>query len=248
MSLSATLHSPIHRSRTRVGSRYRTTRGPIGRQVESTARTRWELPGKRDDFHRLSDEDLLSRYRDARRPEDFTELYRRYSAELGRYLGRYLGDRAMAEDVLQDAFLQVHAKCGLYQDGWAAKPWLYAVAMHRAVDALRRARRLPAIRIDRPHSEDEDVETVALVDLLSSTEPGPLQKMQEQERRGWVRESVARLPEPLRQVLALAYDKDLSYAEIAGLLEIPLGTVKSRLHNAIARLRAMAERYEGAGN
>jgi RNA polymerase sigma-70 factor (ECF subfamily) len=195
-----------------------------------------------------SDEELLARYRDDRRPEDFAELHRRYAGELGRYLARYLGDRALADDVLQETFLRVHAKCALYRDGWPARPWLYAVAIHRAIDALRRARRLPAARLDRPRAGDEPVEPGALIEMVAGPEAGPLEQLQERERRRWVRESLARLPEPMRQVLVLTYDRELSYAEIAGLLGVPLGTVKSRLHCAIARLRAMAERYDRAGS
>ena len=158
---------------------------------------------------------------------------------MSRYLARYLGDAALTEDVLQDTFLQVHVKCDLYRDGWPARPWLYAVALHRAVDALRRARRLPRLRFDSPHAADE---MGSLVELQACDRPGPLKELQERERREWVRESVARLPEPLRQALVPTYYQGLSYAEVADLLAIPLGTVKSRLHGAIARIRAMAER------
>ncbi|WP_254053942.1 RNA polymerase sigma factor [Singulisphaera sp. GP187] len=185
----------------------------------------------------------MGRYRDARRSEDFTALVVRYSDELSRYLARYLGDLALAEDVLQDTFLRVHRKCDLYRDGLPARPWLYAIAIHCAVDALRRSRKLPTIRIDGPCAAAvEEVDPGSLLELLASAAPGPLEELQGRERQEWVRESVARLSEPLRQVLLLAYYQGLSYAEIVGLLGIPLGTVKSRLHGAIAQLREMAER------
>ena len=72
-------------------------------------------------------------------------------------------------------------------------------------------------------------------------EPGPLDELEEVERQRWVQDSVARLPEVLRQTLILAYYQGLKYHEIAEVLGVPLGTVKSRLHGAIARLRAMAQ-------
>src|SRR4029077_16333828 len=134
-----------------------------------------------------SDEQLLGRYRDARRTEDFAELYRRFAGELGDYLARYLRDSALAEDALQDTFLQVHSKCGLYGDGWPVRPWLYAVATHRAVDALRRSRRRPAIRIAAPIVEEQCVEPASLVEILAADGPGPLEQLQDQERRRWVR-------------------------------------------------------------
>jgi RNA polymerase sigma-70 factor (ECF subfamily) len=195
-----------------------------------------------------SDEELLRHYRDSQRPEDFAELTRRYSGELGRYLTRYLGDAALAEDALQDTLLLVHSKCSLYRDGCPARPWLYAVAIHRAIDTQRRARRMPSLRFEHGSSEGEPVKPGSLLETLAQDEPGPLEQLEEQERQSWVRKQVANLPENYRQVLVLAYDRELSYAEIAGLLGIPVGTVKSRLHGAIARLRALADRFDRTGS
>lgn len=191
---------------------------------------------------RLSDEELLVRYRDARKPEDFIEIVHRFSGVLGRYLGRYLGDPALAEDALQETLLHVHTKCGLYSEEWSARAWLHAIATHCAVDVLRWARRLPKTHLDAPASENEKVDASSLLELLADAELRPLEVLEEQERQQWVRDSVSRLPESLRQVLVLAYYQDLTYAEIVTVLGIPLGTVKSRLHSAVARLRDMAER------
>lgn len=69
--------------------------------------------GPADDLDGVSDEELLTRYREQGRPEDFDELIRRYEHELYRYLARYLGDASLAEDVFQNTFLQVHLKRGL---------------------------------------------------------------------------------------------------------------------------------------
>jgi RNA polymerase sigma-70 factor (ECF subfamily) len=170
-------------------------------------------------------------------------LYHRYSNRLGRCLTRYLGDASLAEDALQDSFLQLHRKRALYRDGCPARPWLYAVAIHRAVDTLRRARKLPMISLDGPPS-DTGEDAGSLIDQLAGAAANPLEALQNRERQQWVRESMDRLPEPMRQVLALAYDRELSYAEIASVLGTPLGTVKSRLHAAIGRLREMAERCD----
>jgi RNA polymerase sigma-70 factor (ECF subfamily) len=104
----------------------------------------------------------------------------------------------------------------------------------------RRAGRRAAVSLDQPTGGHGAVDAAALGDLLADEAPGPLDTPRERERQEWVRDSVARLPGPLRQVLILAYYQDLKYAEIAGLLGVPLGTVKSRLFAAIARLRERA--------
>lgn len=201
------------------------------------------------DLARLSDEELLRRYRDTGRTEDFNTLVHRYEHELYRYLVRYTGDRALAEDVFQNTFLQVHLKKGMYEDGRPVRPWLYSIATHQAVDALRKAGRHPTVSLDQRSTQGEDTEAGRLVDVLASDAEGPLAELQGEERREWVRSSVARLPETLRQTLLLAYQQDLKYREIAEILKIPVGTVKSRLHAALAKLQQMAQadHQDGSG-
>jgi RNA polymerase sigma-70 factor (ECF subfamily) len=203
--------------------------------------------GTAEDLAQRSDEELLTRYRDLGKTEDFDVLVHRYEHELYRYLVRYLGDKSLAEDVFQNTFLQIHLKRGLYEEGRPVRPWLYSIATHQAVDALRKAGRHPTVSLDqRVGSVDPDAGR--LVDLLVSDESGPLAELQGQERLDWVRESVSRLPEPLRQTLILAYHQDLKYREIAEILKIPVGTVKSRLHAALAKLQEMARAANRDGN
>jgi RNA polymerase sigma-70 factor (ECF subfamily) len=197
--------------------------------------------GPTDNLAGVSDEALLSRYRDKGRTEDFEELVRRYESELHRYLARYLGDPTLAEDVFQNTFLQVHLKRGLYEDGRPVRPWLYSIATHQAVDSLRKAGRHPTISLDQRPASTGETDSGSLVDLLVSSAEGPLSELQGEESQRWVRESVARLPEALRQTLILAYHQDLKYREIADILKIPVGTVKSRLHAALAKLQQMAK-------
>src|SRR5271166_3774182 len=80
------------------------------------------------DLAHLTDEELMSRYRDQGPEAVFTELVHRYERELFRYLARYLGDPSLADDVFQNTFLQIHLKRGLYEDGRPFRPWLYAIS------------------------------------------------------------------------------------------------------------------------
>jgi RNA polymerase sigma-70 factor (ECF subfamily) len=187
-----------------------------------------------------SDEALMSRYRDSAQPADFDELVRRYERELYRYLARYLGDAALAEDVFQNTFLQVHLKRALYEDGRPFRPWLYAISTHQAVDSLRKNGRHPTVSLDQRSASSGEADAGALIDLLVNSGPGPLATLQEKERGEWVRKSIDRLPDTLKQTLVLAYYQDLKYREIAEALNIPVGTVKSRLHAALAKLGEMA--------
>jgi RNA polymerase sigma-70 factor (ECF subfamily) len=202
-----------------------------------------------DEIGQLTDEELMNKYREDGRADLFNELVHRYERELYRYLARYLGDPTAAEDVFQNTFLQVHLKRGLFENGRPFRPWLYAIATHQAVDALRKAGRHPTVSLDRKvNTSRNETDGGNLVDLLVSDNEGPLAELQESERQQWVRESIARLPDALRQTLILAYHQDLKYREIADILKIPVGTVKSRLHAALEKLQQMAKSAKRIGD
>jgi RNA polymerase sigma-70 factor (ECF subfamily) len=92
----------------------------------------------------------------------------------------------------------------------------------------------------RATPNQRESEAGSLLDLMVSEGNGPLADMVEHERQQWVRDSIERLPDSLRQTLILAYHQDLKYREIADILKIPVGTVKSRLHAALSKLQDMA--------
>lgn len=182
-----------------------------------------------------SDEALLALFRGGN-AEGLAVLIRRYEGELYGYLRRYLGDASLADDVFQNTFLQVFRKAGQFEPGRPVRPWLYTVATNQAIDALRRQGRHQAVSLDQERDESADAETPQLLSLLESRESGPLEHLQGEERRQLVRESVERLPEFLRQVVLLAYYQGMKYRDVAEVLGIPVGTVKSRLHAALLKL------------
>jgi RNA polymerase sigma-70 factor (ECF subfamily) len=190
----------------------------------------------------LSNEDLMSRYGKLGRDEDFSLLISRFEGEIYRYLVRYLGSRSLADDVFQDTFLQIHQKRHMYEQGRAVRPWIYSIANHQAIDTLRRVGRRSMQSLSASGT-DSDGETMknGLENLIESATEGPLARLQTEERQAWVRENIDSLPETLRETLILAYYQDLKYREIADVLHIPVGTVKSRLHSALAKLAERAK-------
>ena len=182
-----------------------------------------------------NDEELLLGYRESSDPKLFSELVHRYERELYSYLRRYLGDAEMAEDAFQGTFLQVHLKCDQYEAGRVVRPWLYTIATNQAIDAQRRSRRHRMVSLDRAGpKEGEDVGK--LLDLLTSKEPTPTAQLTATERAEWLHRAVDQLPAPLRDVIHLVYFQELKYREAAEALNIPVGTVKSRMHAAVAKL------------
>jgi RNA polymerase sigma-70 factor (ECF subfamily) len=182
-----------------------------------------------------SDEDLLLQFCKGQK-DAFGELLRRYERELYGYLRRYLGDATLAEDVFQNTFLQLYVKSGQYEPGRPVRPWLYTIATNQAIDALRRNGRHQAVSLDQGREELPDGDIHSLMETLESREVGPFETANQEECRERIRASVERLPDFLRQVLVLAYYQGLKYREIADILGIPVGTVKSRLHAALNKL------------
>src|SRR5438128_8096008 len=136
-----------------------------------------------------SDEELLSQFRHGE-TEAFGTLLRRYERELYGYLRRYLGDSELAEDVFQNTFLALYQKSGQYETGRPVRPWLYTIATHQAIDALRRNNRYQAVSLDQDQKEAGEGETRSLVDLLETRGPGPTEVVEGVERRERVRASV----------------------------------------------------------
>lgn len=183
----------------------------------------------------VTDEQLLIRYRQTGERELFAQLVYRYERELYTYLRRYLGDAEMAEDAFQATFLQIHLKCDQFEAGRKFRPWLYTIATNQAIDARRRNKRHVMVSLDQPnYGEQEDVGR--LVNLLESADAGPADSAQSTERNEMVRKTLQQLPETMHAVVQLVYYQGMKYREAAEVLDIPVGTVKSRLHAAIAKL------------
>ncbi|HTQ38368.1 MAG TPA: RNA polymerase sigma factor [Pirellulales bacterium] len=188
-------------------------------------------------WSRKSDEALLLEHRLRGSRRAFEELVQRYERELYSYLRRYLSDATLAEDVFQATFLQLHLKAEQFEEGRKVRPWLYTIATNQAIDAQRRNRRHKMVSLDRRgHSQELQDNVGSLLDLLTSKEPQAADNLETDERRQWVRQAIAQLPDALREAVLLVYYQGMKYREAAEVLDIPVGTVKSRMHAAILKL------------
>ncbi len=157
-----------------------------------------------------------------------------------RFLLRLVGNRAGAEDVFQETFLQIHTSAATFDTARRFKPWLFTIAANKGRDFLRRSNRRRALDLSaQVGGPGED--GAAFVDLLEVDVPQPSQGADDGERDRRVQEAIDGLPDILKEVLLLAYFQKLSYSEVAEAMEIPLGTVKSRLHAAVG---LFAKRYK----
>lgn len=183
----------------------------------------------------LTDEQLIAKYQGAEDSSVFAELVSRYERELYNYLRRYLGDGAMAEDVFQTTFLQVHLKCDSFELGRKFRPWLYTIATNQAIDAQRRNRRHRRLSLDVAHSASGE-EVGSLMEVVATQEANPSDVVDAGEQAEWIRREVATLPDALQSAVNLVYFGGMKYRDAAKIMSVPVGTVKSRLHAAIKRL------------
>lgn len=189
------------------------------------------------DLTGLSDEQLVTAYR-AGRVEAYEGLVRRYRPELFHFLIRFAGNRAAAEDLFQETFLQVHLSIDTFDTSKRFKPWLFTIGANKARDYLRknkRQRTMPLSAMVDRHSDDGP----AFIDLMEADLPLPDESVLEGETAELVKDVVESLPDHLREVLLLAYFNQFAYKQIAEMLDIPLGTVKSRLHAAVGTFAQM---------
>jgi len=178
----------------------------------------------------VSDGELLSRHLQGD-PKAFESLIERYKQELYGFLARFTGDRSLADDIFQEAFLQLHVSAATFDTGRRLKPWLFTIAANKARDAMRsRARRQTAPLDAEVPGSDRDA---TYADLMPSDVPAPDESAMNLETMSAVQSIVEQMPENLRAVLLLNYFHGLAYKDIAEMLGVPLGTVKSRLHAAV---------------
>lgn len=176
-----------------------------------------------------SDATLVERLPLDRSGDELRELYRRYAAELFGFAASALGDRELAEEVVQDVFAQLWRHAGDYDQGRASvRTWLYAIARNRIVDAHRRASARPK------RAGDDSLDSAGEIDAA----------LDQAVLRWQVTAALARLSPAHREVIRLAHYGGLTMREIAERTGIPLGTVKSRTSYALRSLRLILDEME----
>lgn len=182
-----------------------------------------------------TDETLFEAYRRGERPA-LRVLIERHQTELMRFLTRLVGESAGAEDVFQDAFLQVHLSADTFDATRRFRPWLFTIAANKARDYLRKKGRRRMLELSAPvdGSGNGEDSPGSFVDLMEIDVPAPDARLDAQETSALVQKALDLVPPLLREILLLAYFQRLSYVQIHEELGIPLGTVKSRLHAAVA--------------
>jgi RNA polymerase sigma-70 factor, ECF subfamily len=191
-------------------------------------------PGVDDDTGKQADEDedraLMGRAREGD-IDAFSTLFRRHRSRVERFIYRLSANRDSAEDGAQEVFLKLWLSRQRYRPEARFTTFLYRVARNHWIDQVRRAR-------SRPSETELPTEAEFGVELLASRSAEPESQLLARYQQWRIHQAIARLPGGCRLVFVLVHLEGYRLAESADILEIPLGTVKSRMHQATRLLRA----------
>jgi len=170
------------------------------------------------------------------REKAYRELIRRYERPVFSLIYRMVRDRELAEDLSQETFVKALNAIESYRPEFKFSSWIFKIANNAAIDHLRR-RELQTLSIDgSPHAQTpEAMEATAL--QIGARDPGPLANVEARELGGHIEEAIAQLRPEYRACILLRHVEGRPYEEIAEMLDLPLGTVKTYIHRARNELR-----------
>jgi RNA polymerase sigma-70 factor (ECF subfamily) len=167
-------------------------------------------------------------------PLAFAEIVEAYKDKLYNVAFRMLGNRQEAEDVVQEAFLRVYSNIRQYDANYKFSTWMYRITTNLCIDRLRKKKINDSL--DEEYSEQDGN---SLYNRLRSQELTPEEAMLRHETQAEVQHAIEQLPPAYRAAILLKYLHDLSLQEISDILQIPVPTVKTRLHRGREALRAV---------
>jgi RNA polymerase sigma-70 factor (ECF subfamily) len=166
------------------------------------------------------------------REDSFEELVRRYQRPITGYVYRMLNNYDASLDVTQEVFIKVYNSLEKYSSDYKFSTWLYRIAHNAAIDYMRRN------SVNQQSLETENADGSFQLQIESS-QPTPEQERERSEWRTEIESVVKCLPTVYRELILLRHTQDLSYDEIAEVMNLPLGTVKNRLFRAREMMRDM---------
>ena len=166
------------------------------------------------------------------KPEDFEQILHRFEIPLLQYARRITGDRELARDVVQETFIKFQRN-GALRRGDEPATWLFTVCRNGALNVCRRERRMM-------HLDEQ------LIEARESEQPMPFNELEQKEATGFLLRIVATLPPRQQEIIQLKFQNDLSYQQIAKIMQTTANNVGVLLHTALKTLR---QRYgEVAGD
>jgi RNA polymerase sigma-70 factor (ECF subfamily) len=192
---------------------------------------------ERIDLAAATDQEIVTLAREGREAA-YRELIRRYERPVFSLILRMVRDRQLAEDLAQETFIKALNAISSYRQEFKFSSWIFKIANNAAIDHLRR-RELATLSIDgAPHATTaDDIEATAL--QVGDKSETPLAELEARELGTAIERAIGRLRPEYRSCIMLRHVEGMAYEEIAQLLDLPLGTVKTYIHRARHELRDM---------
>lgn len=189
------------------------------------------------DLVQQTDQEIVALAKEGREAA-YRELIRRYERPIFSLILRMVRDRQLAEDLSQETFIKALNAIGSYRPEFKFSSWIFKIANNAAIDQLRR-REVGTLSIDgAPNATSaEDIEATAL--QVGDKGETPLAELEARELGSHIERAIAQLRPEYRSCIMLRHVEGLAYEEIAQLLDLPLGTVKTYIHRARHELRDM---------
>jgi len=182
-----------------------------------------------DNQFRYTDEELIARFQEGDE-QAYTELVNRYRDKLMTFVYRFVNDMEQAEDIIQDTMLKLYTHKHYYRNIAKFSTWIYTIAGNLAKTELRKRKSRKVTNISQMGPEDRDYE-------LPSVAPETDEVVQSEYIEKKIQAAIQNLPLHFRTVTILRDIQELSYEEISKIVEVPLGTVKSRINRARLQLQ-----------
>lgn len=192
-----------------------------------------------DSPYRYSDEELIARFQKGDE-QAYTELVVRYRDKLMTFVYRFIDDFELAEDIVQDTLLKLYTHRHYYRNIAKFSTWIYTIAGNLAKTELRKRKRHKVTNLSQMGSEDREYELPALEEEASEKAQGYYLEKQ-------IQAAIQKLPSHFRTVVILRDIQELSYEEISKIVDVPLGTVKSRINRARMQLQKDLKEFKIGG-
>jgi RNA polymerase sigma-70 factor, ECF subfamily len=178
----------------------------------------------------------------------FAELVEKYKQPVMNFVYRSLRDETEAEDLAQNVFLQVYKSRSRYKQTAKFSTWLFTIARNLCLNELRRRSRHPAESIEETQAENESREGGTQRQYEDKSQMAPPEKLLQEELAQKIEEALAELPENQRSAILLCRQDELSYEEIADVLDCSLSATKSLIHRGRETLKEKLKRYLSTGD
>ncbi len=188
-----------------------------------------------DKDHRYTDEALIIRFQQGDE-RAYIELIKRYRDRLMTFVFRFVGDMEQAEDIVQDALVKVYTHKHYYKEIAKFSTWVYTIAGNLAKTELRKRKRRKTTLLSQMGHEERDYD-------LPAVQPETGEAVESEFAEVQIQEAIQELPLHFRTVVILRDIQELSYEEISRIVDVPLGTVKSRINRARLQLQEALKEF-----